>query len=95
MPKLCTFPSSNLELAQMTLGQNHDTPSGCKQSFCEVRMFYVSPSERYGLDMIAQTDGQGNSYPPPPKKSGIKMKVCVFCITKFSFEKNEHKVKVK
>ena len=24
--KLCTFPSSDLALAQMALGQNHDTP---------------------------------------------------------------------
>lgn len=31
-----TFPFSDLELDQMTLGQNHHTLLGHKQSFCQV-----------------------------------------------------------
>lgn len=34
--RLCTFPFSDYELAQMTLGQKDDTLLGHKQSLCEV-----------------------------------------------------------
>lgn len=34
--QLCTFHFSDIELAQKTLGQNHDTSSGKKQSLREV-----------------------------------------------------------
>lgn len=40
--KLCTFPSSNPELAKMTFDQNYDRPSGHK-SLCEVRDSNVPP----------------------------------------------------
>lgn len=63
----CTFPSGDLELAQMTFDQNHDTPSDHKQSLCEVGMSNVSSYERYELDLNddcsdRQMDGQGDSY---------------------------------
>lgn len=35
-----TFPSSDLKLAQMTLSQNHETPSDHKQSCCS----FLNPS---------------------------------------------------
>lgn len=53
----------------MALGQNQDTPSGLEQFLCEETTSNVSSQERYGPDMIAQTDGQtkrqGDSYIPP------------------------------
>lgn len=39
--KVYHFPSSDIEFAQMTLGQNHDKPLGHKQSLCEVRTGHV------------------------------------------------------
>ena len=37
------FLNNDLELSQFTLGQGHDTPSGYKQTLCEVRNSNVSP----------------------------------------------------
>lgn len=63
--KLYNFLSSYLALAQMTLGQDHNTPSGCKQPLCEVGNCNVPPLERYGPKWLhRQTDRQGDSYIP-------------------------------
>lgn len=50
--------SIDIELAQMTLVQNHDTPSvhTCRYFLCEVRTSNVSPYERYAPDTVAQTN---------------------------------------
>lgn len=34
--RIIQFLSVDLKLAQMTLGRNHDTPLGHRQSLCEV-----------------------------------------------------------
>lgn len=44
------FFYNDFELAQMTLGQVHDTPKDQKQSLCEEGTFNVSPKERYRAD---------------------------------------------
>lgn len=63
-PLHCTFPSNELGLAKMTFRQNHDTPSGQKQSLYEVRICTVLPLEKYWPDTTAQTDGPGETYLP-------------------------------
>ena len=56
------FLASDLDLANMTLGQGHDTAAGHKQSLCEVRTSNVYPQKNMDRTRIAQTDGQGFSY---------------------------------
>lgn len=52
------FFKNDLELAQLNLGQNYDTPSGHMQSLCEVGTSNDFSYERYGLDTIVQTEGR-------------------------------------
>lgn len=33
----CTFPARDIDFAQITFGQGHDTPPAHKQSLCKVR----------------------------------------------------------
>lgn len=69
-----TFLDSDLHLAQMTLGESHDTLSGHKQSFYELKTYNVSLQEKYGPDPnFAQTDRQGDSFiTPPPLTSFLR-----------------------
>lgn len=45
--KLFTFPSSNIELAQMILGQSHVIPTGKMQSLYKVRISTAFPYKIY------------------------------------------------
>lgn len=45
--EFCTFPASDLHLAQMTLGESFGTPLGHKQSLYEIRTSNVNSLNRY------------------------------------------------
>lgn len=48
--KFCTFRVSDIDLAQITLGQDYETPSHNKQPLCEKRNLNVTEKGRYGPD---------------------------------------------
>lgn len=57
--KFCNFPAIVIDLAQMTLGKEHGTPSGHKQCLYEVRNSNFIYKKRYGLDTnFAQTNAR-------------------------------------
>ena len=47
----------DLDLGDMTLGQDHDTPLGSGQQLCEISSIYVKEFRSYGPDNVdGQTD---------------------------------------